>query len=270
MAEVLGNHVDHVVGVKVARETNGHIVGHVPLCMVFPHIGNRRIFQIILGAENGLGAVWVVRKEGGEHTFHELATIVGERHVLLLVDGFQLGVEAADDGIFEAVGLNAGPVLDLVGGNVFYVASHVVGGVSVGAVGADGCHKFIILVGNGDERGFITDGVDLAVDFAASHRVGGDAVHFKELLDLVEQRLFGGIVGGTKLLGTLEHKVLEVVSQAGGFSRVVFTTYAHGDIGLDARFLVVFSHEHLQTVGKGVDFGLQRVALNGTILVARG
>ena len=110
----------------------------------------------------------------------------------------------------------------------------------------------------------------MAVDFAAGHGVGGDAVHLKQLLNLVEQRLLGGIVGGAELLGAFEHKVFEVVSEAGGFGGVVLGTYAHGDVGLDTRFFMVLCHENLQTVGESVDFGLQRVAIDGAILVAIG
>ena len=60
VAEVFGDHINHEVGVEVAREADGDIVGHVPLFVVVAHVGDRRIFQVFLGAEDGLRAVWMV------------------------------------------------------------------------------------------------------------------------------------------------------------------------------------------------------------------
>ena len=91
----------------------------------------------------------MVGEQGGEHGFAEFAAVLREAHVFLLVYGFQFGVEAADYGVFEAVGLYACPVLDLVGGYVFNVAGDIGAGVGVCAGGADGCHEFVVFVGYG-------------------------------------------------------------------------------------------------------------------------
>ncbi len=73
--------------------------------------------------------------------------------------------------------------------------------------------------------------------------VGGMAIGFEQLFYPVQQGFFGGVVGGAELFGALEHKVFEVVSQTGGFGRVVLASDAHGDVGLDTGFVFVYRHE---------------------------
>ena len=112
---------------------------------------------MLLRTEYGLRAVGVVGEECRVKRLPYLARIARERHVFLLVDGLQLGVEAADDGVAEAVGLNLRPVLNLVRGDVLDVDGHVLRRVGVGARGADGGHQLVVLVGNGDFRCLVAD-----------------------------------------------------------------------------------------------------------------
>ena len=221
---------------------------------------------MFLRAEHGLRAVGVVWEEGIEHRLVHLAAVLGERHVLLLVHRLQFGMEAADDVVLEAVGLNLGPVLHLVAGDVFGVAGHVETGVGVGPVGTDGCHQLVIFVGDGVLGGFVAQAVDDVVDGRALGLVGGLAIDLELLLNLVEQGLFKCVVLGAELLGTFEHQVLEVVGQTGGLGGVVLSAYAHSDVGLDARSLFVDGHVDLQSVVQCVDTSLQRIV--GDTLVA--
>ena len=270
MAEIACDYVDHVVGVEVAAETDGHVVRDVPLLVVVLYVGDGGVLEIFLRAEHGLRAVGMVGEEGCEGCLVELAVVLGEAHVLLLVDGFELGVEAADYGVLEAVGLYAGPVLDLVGGDVLDVAGDVVACVGVGAVGADGRHELVVLVGYGQQRCLVAHRVDFVVDGLAGHAVGGVAVLLEELLDAVEHRLFCGVVGGAELFGALEHEVLEIVGEAGGLGGVVLAAYAHGDVCLYAGLVAVDSHEQLEAVREGVGLGVQGVARHRVVGVLVG
>ena len=48
--------------------------------------------------------------------------------------------------------------------------------------------------------------------------------------------------------GAFKHQMLKIVSQSGGFGRVVLAAYAYSDIRLDARLVLVNGHIHLQSV----------------------
>ena len=99
--------------------------------------------------------------------------------------------------------------------------------------------------------------------------VGGLAVNFEEVFDLIEHRFLGCEVRCAELLRPLEHQVFEIVRQSGGLGRVVLAAHVHGDVGLDARRLLVDAHIDFQPVVQGVDFGVQRIALHCFVLVLR-
>ena len=222
---------------------------------------------MLLRTQHGLCAVGVVREERGVHRLPDLAAVLRERHVLLLVDGLQLGVEAADHGVPEAVGLDFGPVLDLVRGDVLDVDGHVLRRKGVRAVGADGRHEFVVLVRNGEFRRLVADRVDAVVDRRALDLVLRLAVDLEQLLDLVEHGLLGGIVRSAVVGRALEHQVLEVVGQTGRLGGVVLAADLHGDGRLQTRRLLVDAHVDFQAVGQGVDAGLHRITLDRFVLV---
>ena len=99
--------------------------------------------------------------------------------------------------------------------------------------------------------------------------VGGLTIDFECLFNLVQQWLFHFVVLGAEVVGTLEHQVFEVVGQTGCFGGVVLTAYTHGDVGLDARRLLVDAHVHFQPVVQGVDACLKRVVGNSLVTVLR-
>ena len=231
-------------------------------------VGDGRVLQVLLGADRGLLAVRVVRVERPGHGLVELLAVAGQGHVLLLIDGLQLGVEAADHQMTETVGLDTGPVVDLVGGDVLGIDGLVVGGPGVGPGGADDSHQFVILVGDRQLGGLETHGIDLVVDGQALRLVRGLAVDLEQALDLVQHGLLGSIVGRAELLGALEHDVLQVVGHARGLGRVVLAAHLDGHVGLDAGLFLVDGHEDLHAVVQGVDLGLQGVAGNGLITLA--
>ena len=224
---------------------------------------------MLLAAQGGLLAVRVVREEGLVDGLPELAAVLGQGHVLLLVDGLQLRVEAADHAVTEAVSLDAGPVVDLVGGDVLGIDSLVGGGPGVGAVRADDGHQLVILIGDRELGGLVAHRVDAVIDGLAPGLVRRLAVKFEELFDLVEHRLLGFIVHRTEALRALEHQVFEIMGQSGRLGGVVLAAHLHGHVGLDAGLLFVHGHEDLHAVVQGVDFGLERVTGNGLVALAR-
>ena len=167
----------------------------------------------------------------------------------------------------EAVGLDARPVVDPVGRNVFGIDRHVVGCEGVGPFGADDGHQLVILVRNGDFGRLVADRVDPVVERRALPFVRQGPVGLEQGPDGVQQRFLGGIVRSAELFGALEHQVFQVMGQAGGLVGIVLAAHAHGDVGLQAGRFLVDAHVHLQPVVQGVDLRTERVALHGFIPV---
>ena len=82
--------------------------------MVGFHIGDGRILEMFLRAEDSLGSVRMVREKRGKHSLVHLAVILRKGHVLFLIDGFKFRVESADYRVLEAIRLHSRPVLNLV------------------------------------------------------------------------------------------------------------------------------------------------------------
>ena len=269
-AEVFLDGLDHLVRVEVTGEADGHVVRDIVGVLLLADGLQGRVLQVVLRADDGLGAVRVVREEHRVEGVERLLGVVGQAHVLLLVHGLELGVEAAEDAVLEAVGLDLRPVLELVGGDFLHVAGHVVGGVGVGTAGADDGHELVILVRDRDLGRLLADGVDLVVKVQAGLRVRQGAVHLEQAVDGREQGLLGLVVLRAELLGALEHHVLQVVGETGVVSRVVLAACADGHQGLDAGLVLVDAHVHGKSVLQGVDLRIERIARNGLVLGAAG
>ena len=221
VAPIFVDDADGLVGVEVACHADADVVGDIIGGDEIADVAHGGVLEVLLATESGLVAIGVVGEEGSEHGVVHLAVVFGERHVFLLIDGLQFGVEEAQDKILETVGLNLAPGLQLVVGDVFDIHGVVVGGEGVGASGTDGSHGLVVLVGDGDFGGFVTQAVNLVVDGSAGLRVVEHAVGFEKVFNLLDKNLFLFPVSGAKTLGTLEHHVFEIVCQAGGFVRVI-------------------------------------------------
>ena len=275
IAPVLVDNLDGLVGVEIARQADADVVGHIVGGHEVADIAHRGVLQVLLAAQSGLVAVGVVGEEGGKHGVVHLAVVLGEAHVLLLVDGLQLGVEQAQHQVLETVGLNLAPglqlvvgdVLDIHGGDVLDIHGVVVAGEGVGAGRADGGHRFVVLVGDGNLRGLVAQAVNLVVDGGASGGVVEHAVGLKQVFNLLDEYLLLCPVGGAEFLGALEHHVLQIVGQAGGLVGVVARTGTHGDVGLDFRSVFVNAREDFKTVVQRVFAHIQRVVGIGLVLI---
>ena len=82
--------------------------------MVVLDVGYRRILKMLLSTEDSLCSVRMVREKHSVEVLESLSEIVGKGHVLFLIYGLELCMEATDHRIHEPVCLDAGPVLDLV------------------------------------------------------------------------------------------------------------------------------------------------------------
>ena len=236
--------------------------------MIFLHIGDRRVLQVFLAAERSLLSVGVVGEECREHRVPHPVGIARQRHVLLLVYGLELRVEAPYHAVTEPVGLYAGPVVYLVGGDVLGIDGLVVRGPGVRALGAYYRHKLVVLVGYRELGGLVAHGVYPMVDRHPLILVVRRAVPLEKGLYLVEHGLLGRIVGSSEALGALEHQVFEVVRESGGLGGVVLAADLDRDIGLDARSLPVHGHIEPESVVESVYFSLERISAHRLILLS--
>ena len=266
MTEVLIDGSDHFIRIEVARKADSHVIGHIPYLVIIFDIGDGRVFQIFLCSQYGLGAVRMMWEKGRKHCFVYLARIFGQRHVFLFVYRFQFCVESTDDAILKTVCLYFCPVVYLVRRNVVFINRLVERGISIGTGSTDGSHQLVIFVGDGQFGSFVRQAVYLMVNGGALCFIGGFPVYFELLLDLVQQQFFGFIVLCSELFGSFEHQVFKIVSQPGGFGRVIFTTYTYGDIRLYAWLFFVDGHIDLQPIVKCVNTCFQRIV--GHCLVA--
>ena len=164
--------------------------------------------------------------------------------------------------VLETVGLYLCPVVQLVRGDILHIARHIVASICISAGGADGSHQFVVLVGDCQFGCFVRDAVYLMIDCCALCLVGLGAVNLKQCLNLVQHRLFLGIVLRTKTFRALEHKVLEVMRQTRCLGRVVLAAHTNRDVGLDARRFLVDSQIDFQTVVQRVDTALHGIAFH--------
>ena len=270
VAKILGDDVHHVVGRDVSAEADGHVVGHVVFAEVVLDVGYRRVFQVLLRADDRLLSVGVVGVEHLVECLKHFPDILGEAAVVFLIDSLQLGVESSDDHVLEAVALHGSPALHLVGGDVLNVARLVLTRECIASGGADACHELVVLVGDGDSRCLVGYGVDGVVDVRSLLRVGCLPVSFVESLDFVEHGLFRDVILGSELRCSLEHDVFEVVGESGGLSRVVLSAGSHGDGGLDSGLVVVDHEIDAESIVERADFHVPRVAFNALIVVFVG
>ena len=168
-------------------------------------------------------------------------------------------METADHAIFKTFCLNFCPVVNLIAGDIFRVASNVETGVGICSVGTDGSHEFVIFVGDGIFGSLVGDAVNFCINSFTFKAVCCLAINFELFFDLVQQRLFNLIVLSTEVCGTFKHQVLEIVSQSGSFCGVVFTTYTYCNVRLYARSFLVYSYVDFQTVVQSVDTRFQRI-----------
>ena len=157
----------------------------------------------------------------GIEGFFKFPHVFGHTNVFLLIHGLELGVETANHHVAEAVALDACPAVHLVGRDVLGVASHIGAGVGVGSYATNAGHQLVIFVGNIVLCCKLRHAVNLVIEFLAQRGVGDLAVLLIASLNLVEIGCLFHWVAGAKLLGSLEHEVLQVVGESGGLGRVV-------------------------------------------------
>ncbi len=126
IAKVLVDNGHYLIGVEIARHTDGHVVGNIVTVVVILDVQDRRILEMLLRTDSGLCAVWVTWEELCCQSVPLLVVILSQTYVEFLIHSFQLGVESTDNHVLETVAFDLRPSVDLVGRNVLHVASNIV------------------------------------------------------------------------------------------------------------------------------------------------
>ena len=221
VAEIFVNLLDDLIGVKVARQTDGGIVRHIPLLEVVLDVRDARILQVSLCSDGRLSTIGMCGEQFGHHRIVHLLIIVSQIDVILLVHSLQLGMETTDGHVLEAVSLYLQPRLHLVRRDVLDIAGPVVPGIGIGSLGTNHGHHLVVLVGNKVLGSQLRHRVNLVVGLAALLGISQCTVLLVASLNVSQQRSFSLRVGHTILVGSLEHQVLQIVCQACRLRRVV-------------------------------------------------
>ena len=154
-------------------------------------VDDARIFQVLLRTDGSLCTIRMSRVELLSECCPLLVAVAGKANVVFFIHSFQLRVEATDDHVLEAVCLNLCPGIDLVVGDVLLITGDIVARVSVAALRTDGCHHFIVLVGDVVLGSELRERIDFLVPTLPCYGVGNVAVLLKPVLDGVEKWLLG-------------------------------------------------------------------------------
>ena len=161
--------------------------------------------------------------------------------------------------MLEAVALDLRPVLNLIAGDVLGVTGHIVRGEGIRTFGSDGRHEFVVLVGDEVLGSQLTDGVNLMIGLLTGLRIRQLTIGLIALFNLSQQRSLGLRIIRSELGGTLEHQVLQIMSQTCRLCRVVLRTGPHGDIRLNPRSFLIHRQIHLQSVIQRIDPRLHQI-----------
>ncbi len=157
------------------------------------------------------------------------------------------------------------PIFELIGGDILDKYRLVVTRIGIRTLCADGLHQLVILIGDEQLGGFVTDRVYGFIHGAALLLVGELAVLLEQSLYLVQHRFLGGVIYGAVILRTLEHQVLEIVGQPRGAGRIVFRPRLNGYLRLNTRGLFVHRCVDLQSVVERIDAHSDRVAFDSLV-----
>ena len=137
--------------------------------------------------------------------------VVGHVHVLLFINGFQLGMEETENRVGETLAFNHQPTFQLIVRDILLIDSHIVGCEGIGALCADHGHQFVVLVRDGVFGSLVRNRVDLVINSLALGGIGGVIIDLVQRLDLLQLFLLFRPVKRAKVAGPFEHEVLEVV-----------------------------------------------------------
>lgn len=245
--EFVGHEFLHLGGVEVAHKQEGHVVGHIIGVEEFLHLAGLGILEV-LGKADDIAGVGMFAERLGEDVAGKGTHLLVVVHVFLLVDGFELALEEAENGVAETLHIDIHPVGELVGGESVVVDGVVVAGAGIEAGAAHILQDGVHLVGDGILRGGDAETVDFELDVVTLLVVGGGLQTVVGFADAVEIGFLFGPVGGADEVGAFEHDVLKIVGHTCCVGVFVLAACVHHHAAVDLRLAVLFAEDDFETV----------------------
>ena len=112
--EVLIDDADGCLHVDVTGYDDGHVVGNIPRIEVLVHPPQRRVLQVLDGADGRPLAIGVDFPQLSVHRIPDQPILVVDRPVLLFVHRLELGLEQTEDRVSEALRFDSRPLFKTV------------------------------------------------------------------------------------------------------------------------------------------------------------
>ena len=126
LAKVLINQFNNLVRIKITRHGYTVVVWHIKGIKMLVNVCQRRVLQMLNSTDGSLGTIRMVREQSLIEFLIGGTGVVGHIHILLLINGLQLSVEQAEDGIGKSLALNFQPTFNLIAWNILLVNSHII------------------------------------------------------------------------------------------------------------------------------------------------
>ena len=198
---------------EVSAEHQPHIARHIIVIVKRFHIRKAWIFQVF-GASDDWKFIITSLEYHALKMVNELHSEVVFSPVLLFIDRFKLALEEPEHRVYEAFAVELAPLFNVLWGTLTVIHGFIKVGIGVDARAAVAREQLRKLVGNGILGRLLVKFVDFELYGRALFRVGGLCQTVVLPADVVEQRFFFGVVGGSNQLRTFEHDVFKVVSNA--------------------------------------------------------
>ena len=187
----------------------------------------------------------MVGEETGHHLIDHFTVIFGQGHIFFFINSFQFGMKSPDNRMLKPIGLYFSPVLYLIRRNIFLKNSLVVRSIGICPGSSDRRHQFIVFIGNSDLRGLIRHTVDLTIESSPLSLVRRFPIYLEQSFYPVQHRFLLFVILCSETIRSFEHQVLKIVGQPGRLCRIVLSTGADGDIGLNPGLIFIDRHIHL-------------------------
>ena len=248
--EFLANQGDSRLGVDVTHEDNRHVLRAVPGVVELDELAQLGVLQVLGqtddGAGIGVGAEGLLVDE-----LAQARTAVVVVHVVLLIYGLELGLESAEHGIDEALGVNLEPLLELRRGERVVILGLVEARAGVQPFAAHVVDELRKLVADSILGSFASKFVDLQVYGVTLGLVGRSGTLIILGDDFLVDRFLFFPIEGVDCLGAFEHDVFEVVGQTGILYRVVDRAHFEGYHTEYIGFALVFPDVNRSAVPQG-------------------
>ena len=225
--KLLTNHRSSSSSIDITHEDDSHVLGAIPCLVEVDKTAQAGVFQVLGKTYDGT-TVGSTLEGFAKEEVRQVATHVVLVHVVLLIYSLELSLEATENGVNKTLAVELKPLLELCGRECVVIYSLVITCTCVEALTTHTVNQQSKLVGssilcslNRKTVDFQSDSILLLTGLGQCHLV-------IFCYNLLVERFLLLPVKTTYSLCTLEHNVLEVVSQTGVLGGIIDRAYVEG------------------------------------------